>query len=335
MKRFRFFTVLLALILLLPLFAAAAGAEDTVIYLSDLDTVKHDLIKSAGITNGINQGLQQKKMSVNGRVFEKGFCTHPVDADNPSVITVDVSRYSTDYPVFHTVMGKDDITKDGGTGLTVVLCIYVDGKEVYMSDLLDLGDVVELYLDVEGAKEIQLLCFAASTFAWLTADFGDTYLCNYKVKEVRLAKAPIKKEYMVGEKLSRVGGVIETEYENGAVARTEVEEDMISGFDPDKVGTQQLTVTYKDHVFTYSVTVKDSGPVTETVPVTETETEPETETETEADIQTKDAETTEEKTEQGGGNSRIIIVIAAAAVLAAACAAAAVIIKRRGRTKGN
>ena len=332
MKKIRFFAVMLIILLVLPLFAATADAADEVIYLSDLDNVKHVLISAGGITNGINQGLQRKKMSINGREFKKGFCTHPVDADNPSVITIDVSKYSTDYPVFHTVMGKDDITKDGGTGLTVVCCIYVDGKEVYMSDLMDIGDVVELYLDVSGAKEIQLMCFAASTFAWLTADFGDTYLCNYKVKEVRLAKAPIKKEYLVGEKLSRAGGVIETEYENGAVARAEVEEDMISGFDPNKAGVQQLTVTYKDHVFTYEVTVKDKkAAVTKTE--TEAETEPVTETETETEVRTTDAETKEQQTKKGN-NTWIIIVIAAVAVIAAACAAA-VLIKKRGKTKGK
>ena len=332
MKKIRFCAVLLVILLVLPLFAAAADAADEVIYLSDLDNVKHVLISAGGITNGINQGLQRKKMSINGREFKKGFCTHPVDADNPSVITIDVSKYSTDYPVFHTVMGKDDITKDGGTGLTVVCCIYVDGKEVYMSDLMDIGDEVELYLDVSGAKEIQLMCFAASTFAWLTADFGDTYLCNYKVKEIRLAKAPIKKEYIVGEKLSRVGGVIETEYENGAVARAEVEEDMISGFDTNTPGKQQLTVTYKDRVFTYEVTVKEkkSAP-SETETATETETETETAEQTEAE-KTTGAETSAENTRQGG-STWIIIVIASAAVIAVVCVIIAV--TRKTRSKGD
>ena len=199
MKRHRTFCRTLALLLVLSVFgalaltagpvpAAAAGADGGVdsgipagvIVVSDLDGISHKLIATPGITDGINQGLvgDDPKMIINGVEYKKGFCTHPVSAAEPSEITVDISRYSSDYPVFHVITGKDYTTEGGGNGHTYRFEVLADGEVKYASEVLDLGDVAEIYVDVDGAQELSILCYSAGPFAWLTVDFADPYLCR-------------------------------------------------------------------------------------------------------------------------------------------------------------
>ena len=104
-----------------PDLSAVDLIPEDVIIVSDLQGITHELIDTPGITDGINQGLvgENPKMIINGIEYEKGFCTHPISASEPSVITVDISKYSSDYPIFHVLAGKDYTTEGGGSGHTV------------------------------------------------------------------------------------------------------------------------------------------------------------------------------------------------------------------------
>lgn len=250
--------------LLFTVVSGAAGQiPEDVIIVSDLDNITHKLIKDPSVvTDGINTGLfgDSDTIVINGTKYEKGFMTHPVSADTPSEITVDISRYSTEYPVFHVVVGKDDFTEAGGKGLPIAFKIFADGKEVCSGGPIDYGDEEEVFVNVSGAGELTLKCYSAGVFAWLTTNFANPYLCKLGVKEVRMAHAPDKVWYVTGEKLSTAGGEIEVSYENGSSETVAVTEGMVSGFDPLKTGEQTLKVSFEGSEFTYSVTVTDVKP---------------------------------------------------------------------------
>ena len=294
------------------------------IYLSDLDGIVHVLIDSPGITNGVNVPLTDKngKLTVNGKPYDKGFCTHPVSGSEPSSITVDVAAFSSEYPVLHMTVGKDDSAAGGGTGHPYMYEVIADGESIYLSEALDLGDQEELYLNVAGARELELLCFCAGPFAWLTVDFVDVYLCDLEIKEVRMASAPLKVYYIAGEPLSVNGGELEVEYDNGYVLTVDIDGSMVSGFDPEKTGAQELTVKYGGAEFTYTVNVEPApatkAPATDNTPAA-----------------SSDPSGNGDPHSRTGHNSGRTAAIVTGAVCAAAAAAVAVvlIIKAHNRRK--
>ncbi|MBO4325664.1 MAG: NPCBM/NEW2 domain-containing protein, partial [Clostridia bacterium] len=162
----------------------AAISEDAIpegaIIVSDLPDIVHELIASPGITDGINQGLvgEDPKMIINGREYAKGFCTHPISASEPSVITADISKYSGEYPLFHVLAGKDYTTEGGGAGHPVRFEILADGETVYTSQALEYGQTDDVYVNVKGVSELSIVCYAAGPFAWLTTNFVNAFLCR-------------------------------------------------------------------------------------------------------------------------------------------------------------
>lgn len=256
-----------------------ASTEDKV-YISDLPGIEHILIDSPGITDGINKGLvgESDTLIVNDVLYSKGFCTHPVSGDTPSEITVNVSEYTADKPILHLLVGKDDGAAGGAGGHPFIYEVQADGNSIYLSDQLEYGQQEEIFLNVAGAQEITLLCHAAGPFAWLTVNFVDVYLCDLAIKEVSLAKAPLKVEYVTGEALSVVGGKLKVVYENDFEVELDIESSMVSGFDSSVAGEQELTITYEEQTFTYKVNVKAASTAAPTtVPTTAPTTAPTTE----------------------------------------------------------
>ena len=66
-----------------------------------------------------------------------------------------------------------------------------------------------------------------------------------------------KTEYKYGEPLNIAGGTIETIRSNGAKETINITTSMVTGYNPNKIGKQKITVTYKDKTTEYEVDVKD------------------------------------------------------------------------------
>ncbi|MBR0157734.1 MAG: NPCBM/NEW2 domain-containing protein [Clostridia bacterium] len=289
-----------------------------IIFISDISGITHELIDSAGITDGINKGLTgNTKIVLNGKEYEKGFCTHPVSGDQPSEITVNIGEYSSEYPILHMITGKDESTAGGGMGHPILYEVLADGQSIYLSDNLEYGEEEEVYLSVYGAKELTLLCYAGGPFAWLTTDFADAYLCSLEIKEIKFSAEPLKKYYQTGEPLSVNGGELEILYENGYTQRIDISGSMASGFDPDTAGVQEITISYCGSELTYTVTVEQAPEATATALPTDVPSaakQPESDTE----------DNKESRPEKG-----IIIAVICAVVLISAVAAAVIIVKKR------
>ena len=70
--------------------------------------------------------------------------------------------------------------------------------------------------------------------------------------------APTKKEYRIGDAIDLTGGSITEVYASGKLGnKYELTNSMISGFDSTTPGTKQITVTFNNKTYQYSVTVKD------------------------------------------------------------------------------
>ena len=70
--------------------------------------------------------------------------------------------------------------------------------------------------------------------------------------------APTKKEYRIGDAIDLAGGSITEVYASGKLGnKYELTNSMISGFDSTTPGTKQITVTFNNKKYNYSITVKD------------------------------------------------------------------------------
>ena len=72
-----------------------------------------------------------------------------------------------------------------------------------------------------------------------------------------IMKTTPKAEYKYGEPLNIAGGTIETIRSNGAKETINITTSMVTGYNPNKIGKQKITVTYKDKTTSYEVDVKD------------------------------------------------------------------------------
>ena len=70
--------------------------------------------------------------------------------------------------------------------------------------------------------------------------------------------APTKKEYRIGDTIDLAGGSITEIYASGKLGnKYELTNSMISGFNSTTPGTKQITVTFNNKKYNYSITVKD------------------------------------------------------------------------------
>ena len=78
---------------------------------------------------------------------------------------------------------------------------------------------------------------------------------------IKLASAPTKVEYLKGEQLDVTGGKISVGYSDNTTDELDMLAEWISGFDSEKIGTQQLMVTFESVsstlTTTFDVTVKE------------------------------------------------------------------------------
>ena len=77
------------------------------------------------------------------------------------------------------------------------------------------------------------------------------------IKDIKFV-APTKKEYRIGDTIDLAGGSITEIYASGKLGnKYELTNSMISGFNSTTPGTKQITVTFNNKKYNYSITVKD------------------------------------------------------------------------------
>ena len=87
----------------------------------------------------------------------------------------------------------------------------------------------------------------------ITKSFGVVVVDD--VKSITMNTTP-KKDYLYGESLDVDGGTINVTRSSGTTTQA-ITPDMVTNFDPNKVGPQTLTVTYENQTTTYEVNVQD------------------------------------------------------------------------------
>ena len=100
----------------------------------------------------------------------------------------------------------------------------------------------------EGAQTIDV------TYKGQKEQFG--VIVENDIQSIIMKTTP-KTEYRYGEPLNIAGGTIETIRSNGAKETINITSSMVTGYNPNKIGKQKITVTYKDKTTSYEVEVKD------------------------------------------------------------------------------
>ena len=100
----------------------------------------------------------------------------------------------------------------------------------------------------EGAQTIDV------TYKGQKEQFG--VIVENNIQSIIMKTTP-KTEYRYGEPLNIAGGTIETIRSNGAKETINITSSMVTGYNPNKIGKQKITVTYKDKTSSYEVDVKD------------------------------------------------------------------------------
>ena len=100
----------------------------------------------------------------------------------------------------------------------------------------------------EGAQTIDV------TYKGQKEQFG--VIVENNIQSIIMKTTP-KTEYRYGEPLNIAGGTIETIRSNGAKETINITTSMVTGYNPNKIGKQKITVTYKDKTTSYEVDVKD------------------------------------------------------------------------------
>ena len=100
----------------------------------------------------------------------------------------------------------------------------------------------------EGAQTIEVI------YKGQKEKFG--VIVENNIQSITMKNTP-KTEYKYGEPLNIAGGTIETIRSNGAKETINITTSMVTGYNPNKIGKQKITVTYKDQTTAYEVYVKD------------------------------------------------------------------------------
>lgn len=134
----------------------------------------------------------------------------------------------------------EDLDLTGGK----IIATYRSGKVIEMD--LTLSMVTGYHAELLGEQELTVTYEGYKlTFKVTVVDAIDRYEFV----------APTKIRYFLGESLDLTGGCIKEIYKSGAVIEIELEASMVSGFDDEKLGEQELTVTYQGETFTFKVYV--------------------------------------------------------------------------------
>ena len=113
-------------------------------------------------------------------------------------------------------------------------------------------------IDISDAHRILMFCIESTDKLVLNAPVSDAE--NNVVTKIEMITQPTKKTYNYGENIDVSGGKIKITRASGKTESIDIKNNMVSGYNPKKVGEQTVTVTYEGKKITFKVNVID--PVT-------------------------------------------------------------------------
>jgi hypothetical protein len=139
----------------------------------------------------------------------------------------------------------ESLQLDGGT----VQAVMASGAPTTPVDLTDSSVQLGTFdPNKEGTQTISV------TYEGFTESFGVTVTDN--IQSISVENTP-KTDYEYGEELDVTGGTIIASKSSGATEKINITKEMVTGFDSTVIGTQTLTITYKEKQTSYQVTIKD------------------------------------------------------------------------------
>lgn len=205
-------------------------------------TAKHgsetvELIDYADITTDFDSSTPGDYIvTVTYRDFSKSFI---VTVKDPELVSVEIKSLPDKLEYW---VGEDiNIT---GLELTGT---YSDGSK---TDITSSARLIEYNNNVIGAQEIIIAC----------GGFEVCFTVNFKeitLEGIEVTRKPGKTEYYEGEEFDTTGMLISAVYGDGSTENV-TDEIQITGYDPNKLGEQEITVTYlKLFTATFLISVKD------------------------------------------------------------------------------
>ncbi|MGN1042889.1 MAG: hypothetical protein ACI4SK_05350, partial [Christensenellales bacterium] len=162
--------------------------------------------------------------------------------------------------------------------------------EISVSDLSKLDYVAGDEIDIDGAKLVIKYSDMSSDTIDLTADMlfdydmnlpeegktvtvkyrkykdgtGDYVVTDFKINvydltfsSVELASEPLRKNYVVGERISADGASINVKYEGGKVVNVKVNDNMLKDYDNQRVGEQLIYISFYGTTLYFSVVFEE------------------------------------------------------------------------------
>ncbi len=207
---------------------------------------------------------------LNGTKYEKGvgllpYCDRSSGTDvyYDAEVEFDISEFSIKYNAFTATVGRRDWPEDVGPYTYSMICsVYVDDVLTEQSPSLTFGETYEFCVNISGASKLKLVTNKGTDTEhydcsiWANAKLkSDDSL--FQIKTVELQTLPFKMRYAAGEDLNLEGSRMVVSYTDGTSAEVFVTQKMVSGYDSDKKGKQELTIQYLDWQFPWTVYVTD------------------------------------------------------------------------------
>lgn len=194
-----------------------------------------------------------------------------------STIKSTVSSTTGSYKVYPSCIyagyNENDGTIDGGdlsiSNSNLILQSYHDAYSINTAKKPTFSGTAYFY----GGSDGPTTQLSADTF--VSADGTGRYCTNHKysqiathkigakdISAISMAAAPTKTTYTVADKLDVSGGKLNVTYDDGSTDSVALTDTMCSGYDPTRIGTQTVTVTYEGKTTSFNVTVnaKSDGP---------------------------------------------------------------------------
>ena len=214
--------------------------------------------------------------SIGNAAFYKVGETRPNDFKGPLDITIKCYKNSAAHN-WAVKCNANYVLLDDNNEINYIKVTKLPNKTTYKKDsneTLDLtGGIITVYYTNGNTETVDMTNSEITTNNFSTALLGNkTIVVSYKQKNttfnitilekelvsMEIKKEPTKKEYIRGaEDLSLEGGELLLKYEDGSteVKSMTFQDVTVSGFDSSKLGTNRITVKYRDKEVYFDVTV--------------------------------------------------------------------------------
>ncbi len=252
-------SLLLASLFCLPVLAEEESSKKDSVFLSDIPMCSYSWLDGTkspdGTVTGKAPGMDRtitagSTICIAGVEFEKGLCYHPA-GDGQAEISFDIS--SLTYSKFTAVAGKD-LEATGAYGVeymkencAVQFWVLLDGEVAASSPPMFYGESHTFSVDITGKSTLTLrVTDGGDGIVCDTASWGNAALTNAKGDAVSLALTrPLARVYQKGEPLHYFNTEVVTTYDTGIKTSDPLTDAMISGYDPNQLGEQQVTIRHQ------------------------------------------------------------------------------------------